>query len=657
MRAPVLPLLIVFIFLFKMSFAQTTLGISKDEKLFIGTASGEMAFADSIKGSWRKSWFSKGVSLMPGTLIVRACYFNADTAFVCGKMETSKRDDIICRTVNGGKSWEPVETGLNGRADDATFLDNGEAWLIVSGDGIVYTKDFGCSWTSLSLPNRWEQYTRIYFNNKREGIIGAEHNAIAWTKDTGNTWITIPTPLNQEKYNSSAITNDPAINRVAIFNNHLLAAQGALVFYSKVDSIDWKYMPGYTDFYTDADNSALFFKTPRDGFVKCDSHLQPVCSFDYLGNPYTAACRNGSLFIGGRKKIWQIDTSNKVRESPTCFSIDMEVAPTLFHRTGNNAYGSIGSKIYRQESSGGEWNYILTLPFATDRGNLTMKDTNTIEFSRYDDSLFYYSISDGKVEGKTHKEMFDSFCASSIKKIIFSQVSFWGDGREAESMVYILKGSQFVLVHKSPELTRYGPYLSDNSVTIDQKLVAAFVKKMPAIYNKKTTVDGLGFTPEQYDSCRRNILAFKAFLESPESERGSMHDCAFTYFGKNINFEKMLALVDSVRTIDPGYLNEFFWDAIALYEKERWSNSWPRVELVNTKNEVLEIKSFYDIPWTFYFPWDIKLNGKYFINTAIEINDFLHSVFPRFLEPCDRVKLIQDLVIDLYWRQRNADKN
>lgn len=85
MKAYLDPLLIVFIFLFNEVVAQTTrkallqfrsyvftLGVSKEGKLLIGTALGEMAFADSVNGFWHESWFSKDDRRMPGKLIVSA---------------------------------------------------------------------------------------------------------------------------------------------------------------------------------------------------------------------------------------------------------------------------------------------------------------------------------------------------------------------------------------------------------------------------------------------------------------------------------------------------------------------------------------------------------------------------------------------------------
>lgn len=327
-----------------------------------------------------------------------------------------------------------------------------------------------------------------------------------------------------------------------------------------------------------------------------------------------------------------------------------------FEVIGNSYFGFIGNKIYKQESSNGKWEHIVTLPFAADGGRFSMKDRNTIVYLRHDDSLFYYRISDAKLVRKTQKELFNSFCANRIKKIIFSRAGYGDSPPDEDSMVYILDGRQFILAYKSPSTPRHDPFLSDNNIAIDQQVVAEFVKKIPAIYNKRATIENMAFTQEEYDTCKRNILAFKTFLESPESESKPRYKCAFYEYGKNLNFDKLLALVDTVRTIAPEYLNKFFWEACIRYEKDSWLVSWPRVKLVNAKDEVLEIRNGYDEPKTLYFPWGIELKGLYFNCYAFEINAFLNSAFPQFLGDSKRVVLIQELVKDLYERWEYSNK-
>src|SRR5689334_14786305 len=68
--------------------------------------------------------------------------------------------------------------------------------------------------------------------------------------------------------------------------------------------------------------------------------------------------------------------------------------PQIIGFVDKDTYGAIGNKIFIQRGNDFKWKEAFVLPFATDSGKLSMKDNNTILFNRFDDSLFYYSISD-----------------------------------------------------------------------------------------------------------------------------------------------------------------------------------------------------------------------------------------------------------------------
>ena len=661
MRTLLVFLLIACFFQYSTSFAQTAekalihidgypcLGVTKNEKLLIATRIGEVAFADSIKGFWQKLKVNpQSGFLLNSALLDNVCFFNADTAFVAGYISNKDQHNIIYHTIDGGKSWKPIEFGLDGYVNDAAFLDNGEAWLGVGEKGIAYTSNYGFTWTSFSFPNKKEGFTRIYFNKKREGIIGSLWNEMAYTRDNCNTWISIPTPLSQKKYNKTIIGTRPQINGVAIFNDYLLVKQEELVFYSKKDTVNWILMRGYTDFYTDSENSALFFKTSKGDFVKCDSRLQVVSTCNNISNSFTATCRNGSLFILGDKRLWQINAGNKLIETPIYTNDVTDLKPQIFRYALSGNWGNRGSKVYKQQGTNGPWEYAFTLPFATDSGYLSMKDTANILFSRRDDSLFYYSISDAKVKRTTKKEMMESFCANGIKKIIFSKGSQGCFHNVSSELVYEIEDGRFVLSGKIDKGGGHSNYLKDNDDEIDQQVVEEFVKKIPAIYKKRATINDLEFTQKDYDACKRNIMAYKTYLENKGSAKNAKEKgCAFIFWVNNLDFSKLISLVDSVKTVDQNVLND------ALLSSEFWSTTSfsAKIKLVNTNNEVLEIKSIYYEANAFYFPWSMELNGVVSTNTAIEINRFLKDVFPNFLDSSNKVDLIQNIVKELYRRQ------
>jgi hypothetical protein len=254
-----------------------SLGVGRDGSLALATTLGEVGLAGSITGDWRRRDIYDADRIIIGFSIETPCFFNKDTGFVSGSNYSKKqRKGVIFHTTDGAKKWKIVEIGQDGQADDAVYNDNGEAWLGVAGSGIAYSTDYGLTWKKYKIPDAKQRFAHIFFNTNKQGIIGSLWNRIAYTTDNCNSWKYLPTPLDQKKYNKTDKEARPKINRIAIFNNYFLAAQEDMVFYSKRDSINWIWLPEYSDFYTDAINSALFFKTNKDNYVRADENFKPV---------------------------------------------------------------------------------------------------------------------------------------------------------------------------------------------------------------------------------------------------------------------------------------------------------------------------------------------------------------------------------------------
>lgn len=606
MKTPVLPLIITFLFQFNTSFSQVTkkpllyfsshafaLGIGKNDKPIIGTRRGEIAYLDSPKALWSKTNIDTG-HIMSKLYIDQICYFNADTAIVSGFIENNNKTSFICQTLDGGKNWKPINNGMGG-ARDAAYLDNGEAWLGDPGTGIAYTTDYGQTWSSLAYPVNTEAFNKMFFNYKREGIIGSLWNVLAYTRDNCKTWVYLPTPLNQGKYRKIALGARPQFNRVAIFNDYFLVSQENMVFYSKTDTVNWIQIPGYTDFYTDAVNSALFLERSKGKFTKYDNRLQPTWSFESIRNYDAAICRNGSLFILGENKLLQVNSANQLTVSPlytySRWALELQPQPIRNDFTGIN--------------------------------NSDLKQ----------------------------------FCDKGIKTIIFSigVEKYHGHVHHSDTAVYELKGDRFVLarkVHKGQAIVD----LQDNAVEIDKQVVDRFVKIIPAIHQKRqVTIDDLGFTQSAYDSCKQNILAFKTYIDGKPDvfkEGEEEKEGTFRFYVNNLDFNKLIELTDSVKTIDPAIINDYFKTDDTYYGDEfGLSGNSTRFVLVNENNEVLRFEATINRDSApFYFPWKITLNGAHSKNMSIEINRFLKDVYSSFLSG-SKVQMIQFLVKTLYIKQ------
>lgn len=637
MKTPVWPLIIALIFLFNMSFTQSrgrfpitfsdtnySLAVNANNQLAIATEGGEVAFAKSVYGVWRKTIVDKNVHGPNDWVKIKStCYFNADTALVAGEICKSDKTtrDIIYRTVNGGNNWAPVLFGFDGSVDDAAFLSNGEAWLCVAGQGIAYTKDYGATFTTFKIPliitNIRNRYSKIYFNNKRTGIICSQAqlgNQLAYTNDNCKHWTIIPTPYSQKKYKRANDDGLKEINRVAIYKDYFLVSQENQVFYSKTDKIQWELLRGYKDFYTDAENRALFFERTNGGFVKCDSRLNEVKAFASITNYTCAVSENGCLYVLGKDTLWQINRHNQLAEFPLYTNVkSVAASPVKFgYSNYHKQLAHIGNNIYQRNDA--RWVYAFTLPFATGSACLNVYDWETIVCPR-GDSVFYYNMSNGKVSKSSARQTIGNFAAAGIKRIIFNHGHYACAGSYDEKQGYTRNGDQFVTEQRGRGQDIFPE-------AIDARPVDDFLKKMPAIFSKQACIDDLAFTQAEYDSCKINILKYKSMYESDDKE----HYNPFTYGNNKPNFTKYLMLVDSVKTIDQELLNWYF------ISQRTWSTARnaTKIIFVNNNDEELQIENqeYYN---AFHFPWHLKLNGLYAVNTAIEINQFLQAVNPGFL--------------------------
>lgn len=648
MKTAVWPLIIALIISSNMSFAQKhgrfpiafsdtnySLAVNKNNQLAIANEAGEIAFARSVNGIWRKTLIDKNVyGPNDWVKIKNICYFNADTALVTGEIcKSDKTRDIIYRTIDGGKNWKPVIFGLEGTVDNAAYLNNGEAWLCVAGKGIAYTKDYGTTWANfdipLIIPNIRKHYSKIYFNNKRTGIIASQAelgDQLAYTRDNCKHWAIIATPYSQRKYKRANDEGLKEINRVAIYKDYILVSQENQVFYSKADKLHWELLRDYKDFYTDAENKALFFERSNGGFVKCDGKLNAVKAFDSVTNYSFAVSENGCLYVLGKDSLWQINRHNQLAEFPLYTNVKaVDTRPVKFGRI--NYYkplAHIGSSIYQREDS--RWIHVFTLPFATDNGNLSVKDWETIVFTR-GDSVFYYNISNGNVSKGNARETINNFASAGIKRIIFIHGHYSCGPSSEETQVYTNNGNQFVTTQRSENQDTVNA-LPEYPYTIDARLVEEFLEKLPAIYSKQARIDDLAFSQAEYDSCRINILKYKAMFESDDEE----NYISLTYGISNPDFAKFIALADSVKTIDQGLLNWYFISG-RTFSTARQAT---KIKFINNNDEVLEIENP-EYSNALYFPWHIKLNGLYAVNTAMEINQFLQAVYPNFLNKINKM--------------------
>ncbi|TAL45505.1 MAG: hypothetical protein EPN92_07455 [Chitinophagaceae bacterium] len=577
-------------------------------------------------------------------MIDQANFFNKDTGFISGFIHGKNgKYNLIYHTTDGGVKWTAINFGQDGWVDDAVNIDNGEAWLSVAGSGIAYTTDYGFTWDKFNIPEIRQRFSSIFFNTNRQGIIGSLWNYLAYTENNCETWKLLPTPLDQKAYDKTNKSSRPEFTSVAMIGDYFLVKQEDLVFYSKKDSINWIWLKEYDDFYTDPINSALFFKTSKGNYIRSDYNLAPIYTYENTVQGYDSKCKNGSLFIVGNNKMQQLNTSNQVLSALFTANQSSDIEPITIGYISNGSIGVLNGKVYQQKDYKGNWSFLFDFPIPVDQGTLTLIDNNKILFNSNNDSLFYFNLSGKEVDRKSKSGIVENFYKAGIKELIFSEGSQGCFHSYADQLKYVHENGNYVSTDEESFGSKHSMALPDNDEEIEEIPVNDFANKMPQLFNAANlaSINDLGFTESEYQQCKKDILDFKSSLVSAKRSKETKF-----YFNKNnIDFERLISLVDSIKSLGVQLLNQSLFNLSNM-----WSTTtfWKKIQLVNNNNETLSIISRYYEPNAFYFPWTVSLNGYSITTTNIEIIKFLERVYPSFLSENDRIDILYTLVKNLY---------
>lgn len=628
-----------------------TLTVSRDGYMAITTKTGEFASAPSMTAEWKKSnpGGNDEEDFLYGPTLERAIFFNKDTGFVSGYIKgKGDEDDIIYHTTDGGNTWKAIDFGKGGWADDAVYLDSGEAWMSVSDDGMAYTSDYGFTWTTFKAADKEERFGAIYFNNRKEGLAGSLNNVLAYTPDNCNTWIKLPTPLDQNKYQKTNKHSRPELDKVAIIGDYYLVSQENIIFYSKRDQIDWVRLRQYEDFYTDPQNSALFFKA-KGNYVRAGADLKLISSpkpCQYAGKAF---CRNGSLYFLSRQTVNQLTPDNVIVSVAMTTSDEASIEADWIGSVGMHNYGVVYNQLYIREGFRDKWDYHSTLPFhVADTGRARMYD-EVIQY-QFGDSVYYYHLDLKTLDRRSASTINSEFSISDIEKISFEKGSrgCFHHYYNARSYKRNANGDFQLEEGKERKLREgeYEPPLPRASATIDGDAVSAFAKRIPDLLKEQASVKDLRFSKEDLRQCKRDILAFKESLTASKKKKKEQ-ELAFEFYENDLDLGRMLSLVDSIEKLSPDVIET------CLFNLARsWSTTthWMSINLTNSKGEEMIIRHVYsdDTTNAFCLPWSIGINRANKATTSTAINDFVDSIYPGFLIKGSKVKALHSIVMQLY---------
>jgi hypothetical protein len=239
--------------------------------------------------------------------------------------------------------------------------------------------------------------------------------------------------------------------------------------------------------------------------------------------------------------------------------------------------------------------------------------------------------------------MIRKFCEAGIYKIIFDAGSQGCFHSYSERLTYTHDDDSFGSPVEESLGSNHKEVLPHNPDEIDGKVIADFAAIIPQLFQKDQlcTIDDLAFTEREYEQCKKDILKFKAASELNKKNQAT----GFNFNKNNLDFDRLVRLVDSVKHIDKQTLNRIWFD-----ESDGWSTTtfWKRVQFVNNNNESLSIVSTHYNSDAFCFPWTVSLDGYSVNTTNFNINRFISKAYPLFLSGTDRLTVLHSLVKAIY---------
>jgi photosystem II stability/assembly factor-like uncharacterized protein len=601
-------------------------------KVIVATRAGEVAITEKLGNDWRKHLVKITDKVLRGPLIDDVNFFNNDTGFVSGYI--GKTSDIIYRTDNGGATWHPLVFGKGGWVDDAVSLTNGEAWMSVSKDGFYYTSDFAKSWQRFENPKPQERFTRIFFNSLRQGLIGA-NNTLMYTGDNCATWKVIPTPLDEQAYSKTNIEAPSNIEQLAILPDKFIIRQDDLVFWSPRDKIKWTLLLGYRDFYTDPDGSTLFFKKGQYSIVKAGNDLSVLKTIELQNYASHARVVNEKLYLFSGSEICEVG-DDTVKRYPLVSSEFGSITPSVFGYNDQYTYGNIGSAVYIQKAYQGPWEYVFTLPFATGDGKLTMKK-DVILYAN-GDSLVYYNLSQRNVKHVSRLRMFQDFSKAEIQTIRFEEGSRGCFHGYTNGVTYTVDNCGYFNFSEE-DLQDKRAALPAAPEEIDGRLVEQLVVQLPQLITVQPSIATLDISESDYRQCKADILEFKRSI----GKKGQR--TAFFLSENNIDFDRLLSLVDSLRSLPPEQLDKMLYSPSMMMST---TSNWTAISLTNARGETLIIRHQYYEDNPLLFPWTFTLQDYSITANAIAVTNFIKDAYPGLIKVNNKVEILHSLVQQLY---------
>lgn len=331
---------------------------------------------------------------------------------------------------------------------------------------------------------------------------------------------------------------------------------------------------------------------------------------------------------------------------PTCFASAQNIhyadSDTVeIYANNNDLYGAVGNTIFTAtDPTDIEWKYAFTLPFAVDAPNQIIINNNRLLYATKD-SLYYYNIPQHTATITTRQALLADFCKHAITRVSFSTGYSNCDGNGSDAIIYNTRNKrEFVLSKIDTGKIQYpSTKLKAEKTTINKKNVTKFLNEICLHYDKQPVLKDIGFTENDYQQCKTDIK------NAQHTKYRNFQQKGFYFDKKNLNYDRLITLVDSIKNMDSITLNH----ALSHLDSKTLNLTyWITAGFTNDVGSRLSISCQYFEPNALYIPWELNIDDAVVIATAPAILSFFKDNCPSLLAEQNKVPILYELVKYLY---------
>ena len=215
-------------------------------------------------------------------------------------------NDLAYITSDGGKTWKTTTLPSSIWVYDAQTDPGGRAWLVGSTGEVLFSADFGATWSHLDSP--YDSVSRshsVHFVTPLRGIVASLDGGLKLTDNGGRSWKKVKSP-SEARIKSC---EDDRIETARLLGDFIVADQcGELYYKARSGQSPWQKIRA-------GDRSIISYELWQDGLIAVAADFEIVQVGSDLKSVHPTGHRLQAfpidIAIGSGKAIF-MDTTNKV---------------------------------------------------------------------------------------------------------------------------------------------------------------------------------------------------------------------------------------------------------------------------------------------------------------------------------------------------------